>query len=154
MEIRQEVIGHLHQMFDEIEETVRLFPDDLWTRDSVEDLMMAPAFLAHHTIWCMRLRHLLDIPEDELPANPAPGHYSRDCVPSKEQLLAFLDGIRSYSTSHHGQMANDGYLSKRQAPFQPIGMVIYTIAHTRQHMGQLVQILKENGTAPPKWYPR
>jgi len=154
MEIRKEVMGHLLQMFDEIEETVRLFPDALWTRDGVEDLMMVPAFLAHHTIWCIRLRHLLNIPEGELPANPVRDNYNRDSVPSKEQLLGFLDGIRHHSTSQYGRMANDDYLSKKQAPFEPIGTVIYTIAHTRQHMGQLIQILKENGITPPKWYPR
>jgi hypothetical protein len=140
-------------MFDEIEAAVRLFPGDLWRRDAAKDLMMVPAFLAHHTIWCIRLRHLLDIPQDKLPPDPARGRYSRECVPQQEQLLGVLDAIRSYSAAVYGQMDDDTYLRKT-ASYDALGRVMYTIAHTRHHLGQLVQILKENGIKPPKWYPR
>ena len=154
MEIRKEVMCHLLQMFDEIEEAIKRVPDGLWQREGAEDLMMVPAFLAHHTIWCMRQRHFLNISEDKLPDNPVTGSYKRDGVPTGEQLLAVLDGIRSYSASFYGQMDNDAYLSKKDTQSEPIGMVMYTIAHTRHHLGQLVEILKEKGIASPKWYPR
>ena len=148
MEIARELMGHLSQLFAEIEEALKRVPDDLWARKGMEDLMMVPGFLAHHTIWCIRLRHLLNIPEDRLPGNPAPGHYTRANLPSKEQLLGVLEGIRSYCKESYGKMDNEAYLSDRS-----IGRAMYTIAHTRHHLGQLAQILKEHGINPGKWYP-
>lgn len=154
MELRHEVLGHLVQMFDEIDEAVRLFPDDLWRRADVDDMMQVPAFLAHHAIWCMRLSHLLNVPENEPPPNPVIGDYSRDNLPAKEAMLAVLAGIRSYTADVYGRMTNDAYLSKGDSPSEPIGRLLYTIAHTRQHLGELVQILRADGIAPPTWYPR
>jgi len=154
MEVRDEVMGHLVQMFDEIEADVKCFPADLWRREDEDELLSVPAFLAHHTIWCMHLPHLLAIPEDKLPPNPADRHYRRDKLPSQQQLLDYLDGIREYCSAYYGQMSNDDYLSQGDSFAEPLGMVIYTIAHTRHHLGQLVQILKDNGITPSKWYPR
>jgi hypothetical protein len=48
MRISDEVMGHLLQMFDEIEAAIRACPDSLWRREDQEDLMMVPAFLAGH----------------------------------------------------------------------------------------------------------
>jgi hypothetical protein len=153
MRIGETVMGHLSQMFDEIEAAVRLFTDDLWRREGAKDLMMVPAFLAHHMIWCIRLRHLLDITQDKLPPDPAKGRYSRQCIPQQEQLLSLLDAVRSYSAAVYGKMDDETYIGEATSS-DPIGRVMYTIAHTRHHLGQLVQILKENGIKPPKWYPR
>jgi hypothetical protein len=154
MAIRDEVMGHLSQMFDEIEEAVSLFPADLWERKDVDVMMRVPAFLAHHTIWCMRMSHLLDVPENEPPDNPVIGNYTRDNLPTKEALLAVLNGIRSYSDGVYGCMTDDAYLSKGEAPSEPIDRIIYAIAHTRQHLGEMVQILREHRIGPPTWYPR
>ena len=110
--------------------------------------MMVPAFLTHHTIWCMRLGHLLNIPEDRLPSNPAPGYYTCANLPSEEQLLGVLEGIRSYCGEFYGKMDNETYLSNRS-----IGRAMHTIAHTRHHLGQLAQILKKHGISHGKWCP-
>jgi uncharacterized damage-inducible protein DinB len=111
----------------------------------------------------MGLSHLLDIPQDQLPADPARGRRTRSCLRTREQLITVLDAIPSYTACAYGQMDNDTYLTKRSARrclskratrIAPISRVMYTIAHTRHHLGQLVQILKEHGIDPPKWYPR
>jgi hypothetical protein len=145
MEIGEEVMGHLSQMFDEIEMAITSCPHDLWHRKGVKG-MMVPAVLAAHAVWCIRLRHLLNIPLNKLP--------SRKRVPTQEQLVAVLDAIRSYTASVYGRMGDATYLTKEGNGAAPISRVMYTIAHTRHHLGQLVQILKENGIKPPKWYPR
>lgn len=150
MEIREEVLKHLTKLFDEIEEAIKLFPDDLWRREGVSDMLMVPAFLAHHTVWCMSLGHLLNIPKEKRPNDPGIRDYKRENLPEKSQLLALLDDIRAYTTSFYGKMENDVYLSGEKT--SPIGRIMYTIAHTRHHFGQLVQILKENNIKPPRWY--
>jgi hypothetical protein len=163
MRISEEVMGHLLQMFDEMEAAITVCPDSLWRRKDQDDLMMVPAFLAGHAVWCMGRSHLLDIPRDQLPADPASGRRTRNCLRTRQQLIAVLAAIRSYTASVYGQMDNDTYLTKkgarrcltkRGARICPISRVMYTIAHTRHHLGQLVQILKEQGITPPKWYPR
>lgn len=145
MQISVEVTGHLSQMFDEVEAAIRNFPNDLWHRKGVKG-MMIPAVLAAHAVWCIRLRHLLNIPLNKLP--------SRKRVPTQEQLVAILDAIRAHTVSVYGRMDDATYLAKEGTGAAPISRVIYAIAHTRHHLGQLVQILKENGIKPPKWYPR
>lgn len=152
MEIRDEVMGHLSQLFAEIETAIGLFPDDLWQREGETDMLRVPAFLAHHTVWCMSLRHLLNIPEDRMPGNIYPD-YRRDKMLTHEQVLGILADIRTYTTEVYGTMPNDEYLNKGDKPFEPLGAVMYTIAHTRHHLGQLVQILKEHSIKPPAWYP-
>ena len=71
--------------------------------------------------------------------------YQREYLPSKSQLLALLNDIREYTDSVYGKMDNDAYLRGDRAI---LSMVVYTISHTRYHVGQLGQILKENGIMP------
>jgi hypothetical protein len=144
----------MHQLFDEIELAVTAFTDDLWQREGEEDLLRVPAFLAHHTVWCICLGHLLNIPHDRMPSNPTFPPYRRENMPTREQLVALLNDIRAYTDEVYGQMPNEAYLAKGENGMEPLGMVMYTIAHTRHHLGQLSQLLKENGLGPPKWYPR
>ncbi len=152
MVINEVVMGHLTQVFDEIETAIRNCPDELWYRKGVKG-MMVPGILAGHAVWCIRLSHLLNIPPRNLPP--------RRKVPTQEELIAVLHAIGSYAASAYGRMDNDTYLTRsprsgrgRGTLAAPINRVMYTIAHTRHHLGQLVQILKENGIKPPKWYPR
>ncbi len=151
MEIGAEVMGHLSQMFDEIEMAIRNCPNELWYRKGAKG-MMVPGILAAHAVWCIRRSHLLHIPRENLP---------RKKVPTQAELVAVLHAIGSYAASAYGRMDNDTYLTRsprsgrgRGTLAAPISRVMYTIAHTRHHLGQLVQILKENGIRPPKWYPR
>ena len=149
MALRAEVMDHLSQMFDEIDAAIRSCPGDLWRREGVKG-MMVPAVLARHMVWCIRLGHLLDIPRDQLPG----GQDAGTRVPSQEQLIGVLDAIRSCSARVYGRLPDEAYLMKKGTGSPAISRVMYTIAHTRHHLGQFVQILKENGIPPPKWYPR
>ena len=152
MAICDEVMGHLDQMFAEIEMTIARFPDELWARKVEPDMLRIPAFLAHHTVWCMSLEHLLNIPIGRMPNNIYPD-YSPENIFTRDQVLAILRDIKAHSTQTYGQMPDDEYLSKSDRPFVPLGAVMYTIAHTRHHLGQLIQLLKEHGINPPDWYP-
>jgi len=154
MEIREVIMNRLTELFDDIEKVVNLFPDDLWWREGIDDMMMVPAFLAHHTIWCMSYGHLLNIRKEKIPNEPyIPRYkdwpwkpdYQREYLPSKSQLLVLLNDIREYTSSVYGKMDNEGYL-KGDKPI--LSKVVYTVAHTRYHLGQLGQILKENGIMP------
>jgi len=154
MEIRETIMDHLTKLFVDIEKIVNLFPDNLWQREGIDDMMMVPAFLAHHTIWCMCYEHLLNIPKEKIPNEPyIPRHekwpwipdYQREYLPTKFQLLALLNDIREYTDSVYGKMDDGDYLRGNE----PIlSMVIYAIGHTKYHLGQLAQILKENGIMP------
>ncbi len=154
MEIRETIMNHLTKLFVDIEKIVNLFPDSLWQREGIDDMMMVPAFLAHHTIWCMSLGHLLNIPKEKIPNEPyIPRHekwqwipdYQREYLPTMSQLLALLNDIREYTDSVYGKMNNDTYIGDNSSI---LNKVVYTIAHTRHHLGQLTQILKENDIMP------
>ena len=154
MEIREVVMTRLKELFTDIEKIVNLFPDNLWQREAIDDMMMVPAFLAHHTIWCMSYGHLLNIPKEKMPNEPdIPRYekwpwkpdYQREYLPSKPQLSALLNDIREYAVSVYGKMDNEAYIEGEKPT---LSMVIYAIAHTRYHLGQLGQILKENGIMP------
>jgi len=152
MEIGKEVKGHLDQLLAEIELAIGLFPDELWEREGEEDMLRVPAFLAHHTVWCMSLEHLLNIPIERTPHNIYPD-YGCDRMLTKAQVLDLLTDIRAHVAEVYAPMPNEEYLSMGDKPHVPLGAVMYTIAHTRHHLGQLTQLLKENGVSPPKWYP-
>ena len=152
MKIGEEVAGHLDQLTMEIELAIGLFPDELWQREGETDMLRVPAFLAHHTVWCMGLEHLLNIPIERMPHNIYPD-YGPDKLLTKQQVLDILNDIRAYAAEVYAPMPNEEYLAKGDKPHVPLGSVMYTIAHTRHHLGQLCQLLKENGISPPKWYP-
>ena len=132
---------------------MKLFPDDLWRREGIDDLMSVPAFLAHHAVWCISLGHLLNVPREKMPHDPGVRSYERANMPERSQLLALLNDIRMYAKVSYGEMENDEYLNDSETSRNAVGRVMYTIAHIRHHLGQLVQILKENNIRPPKWYP-
>ncbi|NQU43094.1 DinB family protein [bacterium] len=152
MEIGKEVQGHLNQMFSEIESAVGLFPDALWGRQTSENILNIPCFLAHHTVWCMVLSHLLRIPEERLPHNLYPDYGPGKSV-TQRQVLDLLADIRDYVGDVCAGMSNEDYLKEDEKGASPLGRILYTLAHTRHHYGQLVQMLRSNGLQPPDWYP-
>ena len=152
MEIRDEVVGHLNQLFAEIEGAIGAFPDELWERQAGADMLRVPCFLAHHTVWCMVLDHLLRIPAERLPHNVYPDYGPAKPV-SRQQTLELLEDIRAYARDVYGSMPNDEYLGTKDPESPALGRIFYTIAHTRHHYGQLVQILRDNGLEAPDWYP-
>ncbi len=152
MEIRKEVIGHLNQLCAEIEGAIGVFPDELWRRQAGDNMMHVPCFLAHHTVWCMVLDHLLKIPGDRLPHNIYPD-YGPDKSVTRQQVLELLSDIRAYAGDVYGEMPNQEYLAADDRGLSPLGRIMYTIAHTRHHYGQLVQILRDSNLDAPDWYP-
>jgi len=153
MEIAQEAMAHLTQLGAEIDGAIRTFPDELWRRPAKgENPLGTPCFLAHHTVWCMVLEHLLRIPAEELPHNVYPD-YGPDMEITQENLLALHGEIQAYAAKVYGKMSNEDYLTVDERGMSPIGRIMYTIAHTRHHYGQLVQILRDNGLEDPDWYP-
>ncbi len=158
MQIGQEVIGHFEELFAELEGAIRAFPDELWQQQDPrsnwgwEESVTAPRFLAHHTIWCMSLEHLLRIDQKDMPHNIFPD-YGPDKEMTRRQVLDILEGVRSYARNHYAEMSNEDYLTRDEKGQSPLGRMMYALAHTRHHYGQLVQILRENGVEPPDWYP-
>ena len=152
MDIRLEVMVHLDQLGAEIQGAIKVFPDELWRRRTGENMLAVPCFIAHHTVWCMVLDHLLRVPVDRLPHNIYPD-YGPDKMLTQQQVLALLDDIQAYAADVYGKMPNDDYLAVDERGMSPLGRVMYTLAHTRHHYGQLVQILRDNGLDAPDWYP-
>lgn len=152
MNIGEEVFGHFNQLFAEIRLAVEAFPEDLWNREDESNALSIPCFLAHHTVWCLSLEHLLDIPGEKMPHNMYPDYGNGKRI-SKEQVLLILDDVEVYLSEVYLAMGNQEYLEKGEGKYEPLGAVMYALGHTRHHMGQLAQILKENGIAPPGWYP-
>lgn len=158
MQIGQEVIGHFEELFAELEGALRAFPDALWNRPGSQDdgdwnqPIAAPRFLAHHTVWCMSLEHLLRIEQRDLPHNIFPD-YGPDKEMTRQQVLDILADVRAYARSHYAQMPEEDYLRQDEKGQSPLGRMMYALAHTRHHYGQLVQILRDSGIEPPDWYP-
>jgi hypothetical protein len=111
-------------------------------------MLNVPCFLAHHAVWRMVLPHLLRIPAGALQHDVEPD-YAPDKPVSKEQVLALLGDIRSYASEVYGEMPNAEYLREEEKGSSALGRIMYAIAHTRHHYGQLVQILRDNGQDPP-----
>ena len=61
--------------------------------------------------------------------------------------------IRAYAKEVYGQMPNDAYLAVDDSGQSPLGRIMYALAHTRHHYGQIVQILRDNDVEEPDWYP-
>lgn len=125
MEIRQEVVGHLTQLGAEIEGAIGVFPDDLWRRQAGDDMLAVPCFIAHHTVWCMVLEHLLRIPVERLPHNIYPD-YGPDKLLTQGQILALHEEIQAYAGDVYGQMPNEEYLAVDDRGMSPLGRVMYT----------------------------
>jgi DinB family protein len=148
--IEFELMGHLEQMFQELHEIIECFPEDLWQRREAEDMMHVPAFIAHHAVWCIVLPHLLRVPEEARPSDLGMGEYERAVLPSRAAVLKLLAEIREYARAHYPQPLREELgLGKPDV----VGRITYTLVHTRQHMGQLTQLLKEHDIAPSQWYP-
>ncbi len=152
MSVAGELMGHFDQLYAEIEISVRAFPERLWRREDQTDLLRVPAFMAHHTVWCMALEHLLNIPSDSFPNDICPP-YDRAKTPTPDEVSAMLAGVKKHTREVYGSMGDDEFLAKRDRPHVPLGALTYALAHGRQHLGQLAQILKENDITPPGWYP-
>ena len=158
MTIGKEVIAHFEQLFAEIQGTLEAFPEELWNRQdpqadwSEDAAIAAPRFLAHHTIWCLCLGHLLRIDHKRLPHHRWPD-YGPDKPLDKGDLLALLDEIRQYARQIYAPMDDQTYLTADAKGQTPLGRMMYALAHTRHHYGQLVEILRGGGIEPPMWYP-
>ena len=153
MAIADNVSGHLRQLFAEMAETIERLPDDVWRRqDDSRPLLHQPRFIAHHMVWCMALPHLLRVPLDRMPHNIFPD-YKPGTEMTKRQVLDILDDIRAYAEQTYAPMTDEAYLAGDEKGVTPLDRVMYTLAHTRQHYGQLVQILRDAGGEEEDWYP-
>jgi hypothetical protein len=154
MGIGQETIGHWDQLWAEVEQAIGRIPDELWTRDLCGSggWWSRPCYVAHHMVWCMALDHLLRVPFDAMPHNVFPD-YGKGIEISQQQVLDILSDIRHQCRARYRDMTDEDYLTPDDKGMVPISRVMYALAHTRQHYGQLVQILRENGIDAPDWYP-
>ena len=154
MSLGTEVIGHWEQLWAEMQRALETFPDELWTRELCggDGWWSRPCYVAHHMVWCMALDHLLRVPLDRMPHNVVPD-YGEGIDISREQVLGILEDIREDCCDRYREMSDTEYLTPDEGGALPIGRVMYALAHTRQHYGQLVQILREHGLDDPPWYP-
>jgi hypothetical protein len=53
-------------------------------------MLQVPCFLAHHTVWCMVMDHLLRTPADRLPHNMYPDYDPGEPIP-QQQILNLHD---------------------------------------------------------------
>ncbi|MHC4251094.1 MAG: hypothetical protein ACYS9X_18390 [Planctomycetota bacterium] len=96
--------------------------------------------------------HPLNIPFDSFPNDIHPP-YDRGKLPTRDQVSEMLGSIKEHTHRAYGSMPDDESLEKRDKPHVPLGALAYALAHGRQHLGQLAQLLKEADITPPKWYP-
>ena len=154
MAIADQIVGHFDQLFAELEIAIAAFPDELWRRRDGDDLLRTPAFQAHHAIWCMALDHLLKIPFDRFPDTALSGrNYAPANIPTQDDVLAMLRGIRDNTSRVYGAMTDEEYLAEGEGDRVPLGAAVDALGHGRHHGGKLCQTLKDNGIEPPDWYP-
>ena len=73
---------------------------------------------------------------------------------TKEFILQMLNEIEDKFLVKYGKLTNEMMLTKiSNDKFTAIDQMVYVLGHFRYHMGELVQIGKENGIEEPKWYP-
>jgi hypothetical protein len=73
---------------------------------------------------------------------------------TKELIHQMMDEIEEKFGAKYGKLTNEELLTTiSNDKFTAIDQMVYVLGHFRYHMGELVQIGKENGIEEPKWYP-
>ncbi len=144
---------HFSQTCAEFRMVVNNLPEDLWKRSppgKKDWYFMRPSRLALHTVITLTLRHMFNLPELRKKFDID----TKTAEITKEFLLQMLNEIEEKFYVKYGKLTNEELLTKiSNDKFTAIDQIVYVLGHFRYHMGELVQIGKENGIEEPKWYP-
>ncbi|MHA1987447.1 MAG: hypothetical protein ACW98D_12485 [Promethearchaeota archaeon] len=144
---------HFSQTFAEFSILVNNLPVDLWKRPppgKKDWYLMIPSILAYHMVFTLTLRHMFNLPELRKKFEID----LRTEKITKEFIIQMLDEIEDKFHVKYGKLTNEMTLTKISSDkFTAIDQIVYVLGHFRYHMGELVQIGKENGIEEPKWYP-
>jgi hypothetical protein len=149
----EKICYHFSQTFTEFRMLVNNLPEDLWARippGKKDWYLMKPPILAFHMVFTLTLRHMFNLPELRKKFDID----TRTAEIKKEFTLQMLDEIEGKFLVKYGKLTNEMLLTKiSNDKFTAIDQMVYVLGHFRYHMGELVQIGKENGIEEPKWYP-
>ena len=151
--LMEKIYYHFSQTFTEFRILINNLPEDLWKRPppgKKEWYLMKPPILAFHTVFTLTLRHMFNLPELQKKF----GIDTRTAEITKELIFQMLNEIEDKFLVKYGKLTNEELLTKiSNDKFTAIDQMVYVLGHFRYHMGELVQIGKENGVEEPKWYP-
>jgi hypothetical protein len=151
--LMEKIKYHFIQTFAEYRILVKNLPGDLWKRPipgKKNWYLMKPPILTFHTVFTLTLRHMFNLPElrKKFDIDPTTTEIT------KEFIFQMLDEIKDKFFVKYGKLANEELLTRiSNDKFTAIDQMVYVLGHFRYHMGELVQIGKENGIEEPKWYP-
>jgi hypothetical protein len=151
--LMEKVNYHFLQTFAEFRILVNNLPGDLWKRSppgKKDWHLMRPSILALHTVFSLTMSHMFNLPG----LSKKFGIDPRTTKITKEFILQMLNEIEEKFYVKYGKLTNEELLTKiSNDKFTAIDQIVYVLGHFRYHMGELVQIGKENGIEEPKWYP-
>jgi len=151
--LMEKLCYHFSQTFTEFRMLVNNLPEDLWLRPppgEKEWYLMRPSMLAFHMVFTLTLRHMFNLPELRKKFDID----TRTAEIKEEFILQMLDEIEGKFLVKYGKLTNELLLTRiSNDKFTAIDQMVYVLGHFRYHMGELVQIGKENGIEEPKWYP-
>ncbi|MHA2473038.1 MAG: hypothetical protein ACXAES_07380 [Promethearchaeota archaeon] len=151
--LMEKINYHFTQTFTEFRLVINNLPEDLWRRPppgKKEWDLMKPSLLAFHTIFTLTLRHMFNLPGLRRKFN----FDTKTVEITKEIILQMMDEIEENFLAKYGKLTNEALLTNiSNDKFTAIDQMVYVLGHFRYHMGELVQIGKENGIEEPKWYP-
>jgi hypothetical protein len=121
-------------------------PDDLWGRPETQT-SESPVWLAYHTVAGIAMPHLLSISSFKHPFEIKEG-----VIVPRSDVQAMLGTIRDHVIHEYTGKTDEMVLKAGKMDSGPgVKNLLYTIRHTQHHIGEFLQILKENGIEPPAW---
>ena len=121
-------------------------PDDLWCRLETQT-SESPVWLAYHTLAAVAMPHLLNISSFGHPGEIQEG----DIVP-RSDVQTILRDIRDHVVHEYTGKSDEMILKAGETGGSPgVKNLIYTLRHTQHHIGEFLQVIKENGIEPPAW---
>lgn len=143
---------HLRQNFAELKLTIDAFPEELWARPIKEGWeFLNPSILAHHCLGGMCGAWFSEEIADQFP-DKYKGHGKTQL--SKDEVYEMLEGVQKIFLDGYSSYSDEEYLSKVDAKGRSIAnRMLFQVGHFRYHLGQLTQILRDNGIEEPEYFP-
>jgi len=150
--IAEATITHFNQLFAEIRDAIARFPDKSWNLEPTPEWERSnPAVCAFHTVFSMSYPHLFHLPAIR---EKYEGLNEKTKVQPKTSILELLGEIVAAFHEKFGKMEFDQFMEKLEGhKMVTYEQLLYSMAHSRYHLGQLTQLLKNEHIEEPPWYP-
>jgi uncharacterized damage-inducible protein DinB len=135
--------------------SIEAFPDDEWRKGDVGFLI--PCRQAYHAVEAIEY-YLSEYPGEFKWGHRFGGDWENtrpEDLPTQEQMLAYLDEMRSTVDGWLQRLGDEGLLAPQKGfPWTgkcALGRALYVLRHIQHHLAQMNAELRRRGIDRPKW---